>query len=129
MGLALKKHLSKMELSSNDIVIFSVPQGAKDEEWRGFAEGLAEDLKTNHGITTPLLIIRPGFNLGKLDDETLAEFGLVRKLTCEHPEDYLSEFGCDTGDWKWCSKCGAMSENQSMKERLANAPLKWATPG
>lgn len=79
MGLALKKHLSKMELSSNDIVIFSVPLGAKDEEWRGFAEGLAEDLKTNHGINTPLLIIRPGFHLDKLDEATLAEYGLVRK--------------------------------------------------
>ena len=79
MVLALKKHLSKMDLKSTDIVIFHVPAGTKDEQWRGFAEGLAEDLKTNHGIITPLLVIRPGFNLGRLDDETLAEYGLVRK--------------------------------------------------
>ena len=78
MGIALKKHLSKMGLKSTDIVIFSVPLGAKDAEWRGFAEGLAEDLKTNHGITTPLLIIRPGFHLDKLDEATLAEYALVR---------------------------------------------------
>lgn len=79
MGVALKKHLSKMELKPSDIVIFSVPLGAKDEEWRRFAEGLAEDLKNNHGINTPLLIIRPGFHLDKLDEATLAEYGLVRK--------------------------------------------------
>ena len=78
MGIALKKHLSKMELSPNDIVIFSIPLGAKDAEWRGFAEGLAADLKENHGINTPLLIIRPGFHLDKLDEATLAEYGLVR---------------------------------------------------
>ena len=79
MGAALKKHLSKLELKSSDIVVFSVPFGARDEEWRGFAEGLAADLKENHGINTPLLIIRPGFHLDKLDEATLAEYGLVRK--------------------------------------------------
>lgn len=68
-----------MELKPTDIVIFSIPLGAKDEEWRGFAKGLAEELRTNHSITTPLLIIRPGFHLNKLDENTLAEYGLVRK--------------------------------------------------
>lgn len=85
MGLALKKHLSKMELKSTDIVIFSVPLGAKDEEWRGFAQGVVQELQ-NAGITTPLLVIRPGFHLDKLDEATLAEYGLVRKEAVNEPQ-------------------------------------------
>ena len=77
-GLALKKHLSKMEIKPTDLVLFSVPMGAPDDAWRGFAEEVAKLLK-EQGIEGPLLVIRPGFHLDKLDEATLAEHGLVRK--------------------------------------------------
>ena len=74
--LALKKHLAKMEIKPGDLVLLKLPAIAPESSWRGFAEEVARQLKEQG--CGPLLVVRPGFDLGTMSDEALAKHELVR---------------------------------------------------
>lgn len=76
MGLALKKHLIKMELTPGALILLHVPANAPDERWRSFAEEVARQVKA--AGAGPLLVVRPGFSFHQMTDEDLAKQGLQR---------------------------------------------------
>lgn len=74
---ALKKHLTSLALSPGDVLIFKPPLGAPDRDFLPFCEEIHQE--TGY----PVIVVRPGFTLERLSEESVEAAGMVRLFPAE----------------------------------------------